>query len=180
MRPKAVKLFLKALITATCSAAAFTFAQAADTDSAIIRYNGPIYMNNDARVPPISIPAGYIGLVRCLNDDTCRLVSQEPMKAPVPCDKSPFGDPPSVLLDDGQENLAKALRNHQPIMTMTRARAKVRMVFSRTCEAKYGGTGRADFYHAGITDHDFDTRMVFTLASTYIAVEIAHGRVRGK
>jgi hypothetical protein len=166
---------LKTLITATWIAAALSCAQAADTDSAIIHYNGPIYMDNDSRVPPINIPSGYTGLLRCSNTDaTCRLVSVEPTKAPVPCDKPPFGDPPEVPLNDGQENMAKALRANIPTMSLAQARAEMRKALSKACEAKYHGAARADFYSVGIMDHDFDTQMVFTLASQYITMEIAH------
>jgi hypothetical protein len=149
--------------------------ESTDVDSAIIHYNGPIYMDNDSRVPPINIPSGYTGLVRCSNiDATCRLVSEEPMKAPVPCDKPPFGDPPEVPLNDGQENMAKALKANIPTMSLAQARTEMRKALSKACEAKYHGAARADFYSVGIADHDFDTQMVFTLASQYITMEIAH------
>jgi len=147
----------------------------ADTDSAIIHYNGPIYMDSDSRVPPINIPSGYTGLVRCSNiDATCRLVSEEPMKVSVPCDKPPFGDPPEVPLNDGQENMAKALKANIPTMSLAQARAEMRKALSKACEAKYHGAARADFYSVGIMDHDFDTQMVFALAAQYITMEIAH------
>jgi hypothetical protein len=96
------------------------------------------------------------------------------MKAPVPCDKPPFGDPPEVPLNDGQENMAKALKANIPTMSLAQARTEMRKALSKACEAKYHGAARADFYSVGIADHDFDTQMVFTLASQYITMEIAH------
>jgi hypothetical protein len=175
MEEYGLQLVLKALTTAIWIAAPLSCAQAADTDSALIRYNGPIYMNDDRRVPPISIRSGYTGLVRCSNTDaTCRLVSEEPMKAPVPCDKPPYGDPAEVPLNDGQENMAKALKAYIPTMSLSQARAEMRNALSKACGAKYHSAARADFYSVGIMDHDLDTQMVFTLASQYITMEIAH------
>jgi hypothetical protein len=162
-------------ITAIWVAAALSCAHAADSDSMIINFNGPVAINNDNRVPPITIPSGYTGLVRCSNiDGTCRLVSTQPMKGPVACDKLPFGDPPEVPLNGGEENMAKVLHDNVPVMGIAQARAEMRKAMVRACEAKYQGASRAEFYRAGIMDHDFDTQMVFTLASQYITMEIAH------
>jgi len=171
---------LKTLITAIGIAAALSCAQAADTDSAIVHYNGPV---DGGAASPIHIPAGYVGTVSCSGPagGTCVLVHSEPMKEPVPCDKPPFGDPPELFgagkrygLESAENNMATPLKAHSPTMTLAQAQAEMRKIVVEACEAKYHGGARTDFYSASITDHDFDTQLVFGLAMQYATVEIAH------
>ncbi len=69
--------------------------------------------------------------------------------------------------------MAKALKNYMPEMTLAQARAEVRRVWSKTCEAKYHGTAVDKFYSVGIMANDLDTELVFRLASQYLMMEIA-------
>jgi hypothetical protein len=58
-------------------------------------------------------------------------------------------------------------------MTLAQARAEMRKILAKACNAKYRGGARADFYSARVTDHDFDTDLVFNLATQYVTMEIA-------
>jgi uncharacterized protein len=152
----------------------------ADTDSALVHYNGPVDGGAGA---PIHIPAGYVGIVRCSGPGggTCVLVHSEPMKEPVSCDEPPFGDPSELYaagkgygIESSANNMATALKGYSPAMTLVQARAEMRKILAKACEAKYHGGARTDFYSVGVTDHDFDTELVFNLASQYVTMEIAH------
>lgn len=166
---------LKAFVMAAWIAAALSHAQAADTDSLIVHYNGPVDVGVET---PIQIPAGYVGTVRCSGPagETCVLVHSERMKNPVSCDAPPFGDPSeiyAIILQPGENNAAAVLKRYSPAMTLVQARAEMRKILVKACEAKYHGNARADFYSVGITDHDFDTKLVSTIAMQYVVMVTA-------
>lgn len=166
---------MKTLITALSIIGASSGVWAAD-----IHYNGPV--DGGTTDAPIHIPAGYTATVRCSGPagETCVLVRSEPMKAPVPCDKPPFGDPPELYLAGkygglqwAANNMAAALKGPSLALTLTQAHAEVRKTLSEACDAKYHGAARDAFYDAGIMDQDFDTKTVFALAAQFITMAIA-------
>lgn len=148
--------------------------------AAEVHYNGPV--DAGTADTPIHIPSGYTATVHCSGPagETCVLVHSEPMKAPVPCDKPPFGDPPELYLAGeygglqwAANNMAAALKGPSLALTLTQAHAEMRKTLSKACDAKYHGAARDAFYGAGILDQDFDTKTVFALAAQFITMAIA-------